>query len=380
MNSSKTTMGTSWRSAALTVALGALSAATLAAALPTKMQAARNDSATPGVLKMESVDVPVPTENQVLIQVYAAGANPSDWRTGGPPGGGAPGAGGPPGGGAPGAGGPPGGGAPGAGGPPGGMRMAARNPGNDVTGVIVALGSAVTDFKVGDAVVAALQQAGGGAYAEYAIARDQDLARKPKSFTYEQAAGIPTAGFTGLRMAKLANIQKGERVAIIGAAGGVGSTALQVAKLQGAHVIAIASSKHNAYLKQLGADEIVDYDTEKVGDKVKDVDVAIVSVGSENAAAITYAKRGGRVVTIAGQADAAACSAAGVSCINGGPGQISDGDLVRELVSMANAGKFSVQVEKVFPFAQLNDALAMGRTGNREGKIVISMNKDSSKR
>ena len=377
MISLQTARSVSWRGAGWIVALGAVATTAWAAAVPARMQAYRTDSATPGVLKLETVDTPVPTENQVLIQVYAAGANPSDWRTGGggPPGGGAPGGGGP-GGGGPGAGGPPGGG----GGPPGGMRMGARNPGNDVTGVIVAVGSGITDFKVGDAVVAALQQAGGGAYAEYAIARDQDLARKPNSFTYEQAAGIPTAGFTGLRMAKLANIQKGERVAIVGAAGGVGSTALQVAKLQGAHVIAIASSKHNAYLKKLGADEIVDYDTDKVADKVKDVDVTIVTVGSENAAGVSYTRRGGRVVTIVGQADAAACTAAGVTCINGGPGAISDGDLVRELVSMANAGKFTVDVEKVFPFAQLNDALAMGRTGNREGKIVISMNKDSSKR
>ncbi|MFT3906183.1 MAG: NADP-dependent oxidoreductase [Steroidobacteraceae bacterium] len=392
--------------------MGALlgSAVACAAAVPTQMQAVRSDAAS-GTLKVQTVDVPTPKEGQVLLKVYAAGLNPSDWRTGGgggPPGGGAGGPqgggaggapGGAPGGGAPGAapggaGGPPGGGA-GAGGPPGGgaggppgggapggmMGGGARNPGNDAAGVVVAVGPGVTEYKVGDKVIAALQQIGGGAYAEYALALVKNMAPKPKNFTYEEAAGIPTAGFTGLRMVLVAKIAKGERVLVIGAAGGVGSTAVQVAKSEGATVISSASSRHAAYLKSIGVDEVISYDTEKVAEKARNIDVAIVTVGSENANAITYVKKGGRVVTIAGQADAAACAAAGVTCIGGGPSQsYSDGELMKQLVQLADAGKLKVKVDKVFTLAQVNDGYTLGRAGNREGKLVLSIDKDAAKK
>lgn len=380
MSERKLFMPASWLSALAGIAV----AAAVSAAIPQKMQAVRTDSAgAPGAMKIETVDVPTPKEGQVLVQVYAAGTNPSDWRTGGRPGGaaGAPG-GAPPGG----ASGPPGAAGPnagGAGGPPGGggRGMMARNPGNDMAGVIVAVGPGVTEYKVGDAVISGLQQAGGGSYAEYAVANVADMALKPKKFTFEQAAGIPTAGFTGLRMVILSNIKKGERVVVIGAAGGVGSTAVQAAKVRGAYVIASASSKHNAYLKSIGVDEIVNYDKEKPEDKIKDADLVISTVDTENAPSLKYVKKGGRVMTIAGQVDQAACTAAGVTCMSGGPNQgPSNGDLLKELSKMADEGKYTVKVDKVFPLTDVNAAHELGRAGNREGKIVLSINKDSAKR
>lgn len=332
----------------------------VAAAIPATMQAARDDSSTPGSLKIETVDMPTPKDGQVLVRVYAAGLNPANWRVAGPRGSltDAP---------------PP---------PPPGMAvMGPRKPGNDVAGVVVALGGGVTDFKIGDKVVGALQQVGGGAYAQYAIALATVLAPKPKKFTFEQAAGMPTAGFTGLRMVLLADVKKGERVLVIGAAGGVGSTAVQVAKAEGAYVIGSAASQHNDYLKSIGVDQIVNYDKEKVGDKVKDVDVVINEVESENAASLTYLRRGGRLVLINGQPDGAACAAAGVTCSTGGPGKgPSDGDLLRQLVSMANAGTYKVQVEKVFPLSAINDAYAYGRSGNRQGKVILDVAPGAAKR
>lgn len=343
--------------------------------IPKQMQAARVDSAAaPGSLKIETVDVPSPQDGQVLIKVYAAAINPSDWnirRPGGPGPGGPPGAGGPP----------PAGGA---GAPPPmppGMRMGPRNPGNDVAGIVVALGAGVTEFKLGQPVIAALQEAGGGALAQYAVGIAANMAPKPKRFTYEQAAGIPTAGFTGLRMVILANLMKGERVLVIGAAGGVGSTAVQAAKARGAHVIALASSQHNAYLKSIGAAEIVNYDKQNPADLIKDVDVVINTVGSENAAALGYARKGGRVVLIAGQPDAVACMQAAVECISGGPGQgPSVGALMSDLVQMADRHQYTVDVEKSFPLAQANDAYAYGRTGNREGKVIVDVDAQATKR
>lgn len=373
-------LGRAIRLGALTTAM-AISMSAFAA-LPTKMQAIRTDaSGTVGAMKLETVDVPTANEGQVLIQVYAASANPSDWSTRGPP----PISGGAPAGGQAGAGGPPGGGAQGGpGGATSGMgggMMMNRNPGNDVSGVVAAVGPGVTAFKVGDAVVAALQSSGGGAYAEYAVANVATTVLKPKNFTYEQAAGIPTAGFTGLRMVIIGQVKKGERVLVIGAAGGVGSTAVQAAKARGATVISSASSKHVAYLKSIGVDEIISYDKEDVAAKAKDIDVTIVTVGSENANGVTYTKKGGRVVTIAGQADAAACAAAGVTCSTGGPSASPTiGELLTELVQLGNAGKFTVKVDKVFPLAETNAALAFGREGSREGKIAIAVTKDSAKK
>jgi NADPH:quinone reductase-like Zn-dependent oxidoreductase len=375
-----------WLSLAL---LPCLLASNTHAAIPEKMQAIRADN---GVMKLTTVDVPKPSNNQVLIQVYASSANPSDWRgigvagmpnsmPAGAPGGAPPQGnqtGGPPGG----AGGPPPGGA---GGPPGGAGMGGgmmnRNPGFDAAGVVVAVGANVTEFKVGDAVIAALQESGGGAYAEYAAANVDKTIPKPKNITFQEAAGIPTAGFTGLRMVILGKVKQGDRVLVIGAAGGVGSTAVQAAKARGATVISSASSKHEAYLKSLGVNEIISYDKDDVTAKAKNIDVTIVTVGSENANAIKYTKKGGTVVTIAGQADAAACSAAGVTCVSGGPGaSLTIKELLVELGQMAQAGKLSVKVDKVYPLAEVNAAYEEGRKGNREGKIIIAVRSDSNKK
>ena len=174
----------------------------------------------------------------------------------------------------------------------------------------------------------------------------------------------------------------GAGLAAIGAglaAGGVGSTAVQVAKARGARVITSASSRHEAYLKQLGADEIHAYDKETIADVVKDVDVVINAVGSENQAAMGYVKRGGRVINIGGMTDAAACAARGITCMSGGPqaGGPTVGELIKELVKMADAGQFTVVIDKRFPLEQINEAFAFGRAGNREGKIAIDVTKDA---
>jgi NADPH:quinone reductase-like Zn-dependent oxidoreductase len=362
--------------AALAVAAFVTGSALAADAVPAQMKAVRADTeGAAGAMKVVTVDVPKPGANQVLMRVYAASANPSDWgvRAGGAgpragAGGGAPGgqqAGGPP------------GSAPG--GARGGMG-GARSPGNDVAGVVVALGEGVKDFKVGDKVVAALQQSGGGAYAEYAVSNADTMSLKPKNFTFEQAAAIPTAGFTGLRMVILGNVKKGERVLVIGAAGGVGSTSVQAAVARGATVISSAKAQHDPYLKKIGVAERIAYDKEDVKAKAKDIDVAIVTVGSENANALTYVKRGGRVVTIAGQPDTAACTAAGLTCMTGGPGQgPSIGDLIKELVAMADKNTFQVIIDKSFPLEQINEAFALGRAGSREGKMAIAVYNSTAK-
>lgn len=332
--------------------------------IPSTMRAIRADTSGPApVMTLQTVAVPNPRGGQVLIRVHAASINPADWQQGqnrgarpGGPAGAAPAA--------------------RAGGP-----MAVRLPGNDAAGVVVALGPGVTEYKVGDKVLAALQPAGGGAYAEYALAPLENMALKPKRFTFEQAAGLPTAGFTGLRMVIIADVHKGDRVLVIGAAGGVGSAAVQALKARGVYVITSASSRHDAYLKKLGADQIIAYDRQNVADLVKNVDAVLSMVGSENTAAVGYVKPGGRVITIAGQPDLPACSAAGVICVAGGPGQgPANGELIRELVRMADDGRFQVTPERAFPLAEVQAAYEYARTGNREGKVVIDVTRQAAER
>jgi NADPH:quinone reductase-like Zn-dependent oxidoreductase len=246
-----------------------------------------------------------------------------------------------------------------------------------VAGVIVAVGPGVTDYKVGDKVYTALT--GGGAYAEFAVAPVDGLAMKPKKFTFEQAAGIAIAGYTGLRMVVISELKPGERVLIIGAAGGVGSTAVQAARAVGAHVVAVASSRHHKYLQSLGANEIIDYDKESVSENAKGIAVVLNTVGGENANALTYVQPGATVVNATGQVDEKACAAARVTCIRVTRQGPSNAELLQRLTQMANDGKYSVKVEKSFPLAETGEALSYGRGGDREGKVIIDVRTDAKR-
>jgi NADPH:quinone reductase-like Zn-dependent oxidoreductase len=324
-----------------------------ASSIPKTMRSIRMDpTGAPGAVKLETVPVPQPAAGQVLLRVYAAGTNPVDWsiRPAGPAG------------------------APAA---AAARPRAAPPPGRDVAGVIAALGPGVTDYKVGDKVYTAL--AGGGAFAEYAVAPAAELAMKPKKFTFEEAAGIPIAGYTGLRMVVMADVKPGQRVLIIGAAGGVGSTAVQAAHAAGAHVIAVASSRHDKYLEALGAQEIIDYDKENVAEKAKAVAVVLNTVGTENANALSYVQPGALVLDASGQVDEKACTTARVTCIHVQRQGATNAELLKRLTQMADDGKYSVKVEKSFPLAKTGDALSYGRAGDREGKVIIDVRKDAKK-
>jgi NADPH:quinone reductase-like Zn-dependent oxidoreductase len=331
---------------ALTLAAVAIAAAPK---LPQTMRAIRADST--GALKLETVPVPQVAAGQVLLRVYAAGTNPVDWSIRLP--------------------------AP-AGAPPTAMPAPRSAPGRDVAGVVAALGAGVTEYKVGDKVYTALP--GGGAFAEYAVAPAAELAMKPRKFSFEQAAGIPIAGYTGLRMVVLAGIKPGQRVLIIGAAGGVGSTAVQAARAAGGHVIAVAAARHHKYLQDLGAHEIIDYDKDNVAANAKGIAVVLNTVGSENANALTYVQPGAIILDASGQVDEKACAAARVTCTHVSRQGPSNAELLKQLTEMADAGKYSVKVEKSFPLAKTDAALSYGRAGDREGKVIIAVRKDANTR
>lgn len=281
-------------------------------------------------LTLREVDTPAPAAGQVLVKVYAAALNPVDWKRRTP------------------------------------------IPGSDVAGVIDSVGAGVTAWKPGDAVVARTT----GGYAEYALASVDEVIAKPASFTFEEASGIPVAGIAGYRAAYEAKIKPGQRVAVIGAAGGAGSTAVQAARAQGAKVIASGHSSQAAYLKTLGVDEFVAYDKEDVAAKIRDVDVVVNTVDSQAQAALGYVKRGGYFTSIAGGPGDARCAEAGVTCVIIAAGVyhgLSYGEALRALAALAGQGKYRVYVSKAFPLAEATAAQTLARTSDTIGKIVLDV-------
>jgi NADPH:quinone reductase-like Zn-dependent oxidoreductase len=325
------------------VAAGLLFTAAASAA-PATSQAIVNTS---GTLALQSVTTPKPAAGQVLIQVIAVGVNPVDWK------------------------------------------RQAQIPGFDVAGVIDSVGPAVTAFKPGDVVGGGGGGGEGvvvarttGAYAEYAIAPVEETIAKPKSLTFEQASGMPVAGVAGYRAAEEAKLAPGQRVAIIGAAGGSGEAAVQVAKTHGAKVIAIGHSSQAAFLKSLGVDEFVAFDKEDVAAKVKGVDAALNLVDGQAVSALSYVKRGGHFTSIAGSPGDDKIAAAGVTSvvIAGGTYRgISNGDALRGLAALADKGQYKVTVSRTFPLAEAGKAQELGKTGQTIGKIVLVVDPARSK-
>jgi NADPH:quinone reductase-like Zn-dependent oxidoreductase len=327
-----------------------------AADLPQMMDAiVQRGAGSPDVLRLERLPVPHPRANQVLVHVYAAGVNPYDWRTrmgirrqdqGGPP---------------------------------------DRNekesispsssshaevPGSEMAGVIVAVGPGVTQWHVGEAVYG--RSARDGDYAQYAVGDSNSIAAKPEHLTFAQAAGIPTAGITALLAVKQAAVRPGGTLVIVGAAGGVGSAALQIAKAQGLRAIAVASSQHNAYLQRLGADEIVNYDKENPADRIRNADAVINMVDGPVPGVLSYVRRGGAIVLPAGVIPREQCASAGVTCDGMDRSSApSFAESLEELSRLVDAGRFTVEVEKAFPLRQAGQAQELVRAGHVEGKIIL---------
>jgi NADPH:quinone reductase-like Zn-dependent oxidoreductase len=301
-------------------------------AAPDKMQAAEVGEG--GRLSVQTRPVPRPGAGEVLIKVRAAGVNPVDWKVA--------------------------------------MRRLGMVPGSDVAGTIDSLGEGVTDWKVGDQVMGVARQS--GSYAEYAVIPVAGLARKPISMTFEQAAGVPIAGDTAYRaLHEAARITQGQTVLIHGAAGGVGSAAVQIAKAAGARVIGTASPNNHEFLRSLGVDQVIDYRSQKFEDVVKNVDLVLNTADADtNARSIGVVREGGTLVSIVGPPNPAACAAAKIRCVmpDRGKGAPSS-ELLARVVTLADAGKFKVYVEQSYSLADASKAWEKSRGGHTRGKLVI---------
>jgi NADPH:quinone reductase-like Zn-dependent oxidoreductase len=316
---------------------------------PVTMQAIVQVAANGGdLLQLQTVDTPEPAATEILIKVYAAAVNPVDWKR-----------------------------RPVGNTLPSGAVLPAI-PGYDAAGVVDSVGSGVTAWKVGDAVVARVN----GAYAQYVAVDVATVVAKPRPFTFEQAAGMPIAGMAAFGAVDAAQIRPGQRVAVIGAAGGAGSAAVDAARAKGAKIIASGHSSQAVWLKQRGVDEFVAYDKENVAARIQGVDAVLNMVDGQADTALAYVKRGGYLTSIAGGANAERCAAAGVTCVQiraTAPGRTL-GDTLRDMVALANAGKYTVPVTKTFPLVEAAAAQQFARSGETVGKVILVVDAKSQQR
>jgi NADPH:quinone reductase-like Zn-dependent oxidoreductase len=245
--------------------------------------------------------------------------------------------------------------------------------GMDAAGVVEKTGAKITKFKTGDPVYAFFTLAGEGGYAEFVAAKENEAALKPKALTYDQAAAIGAAGSTAWEaLVDTAKLSAGQTVLIHGGSGGVGHFAIQIAKARGAKVFATGSTANQEFLKQMGADVVIDYTKTKFEEVAKDVDVVLDSVGNDTLTrSYGVVKKGGIIVTIVDEPDQAALDAKGIrgATLRASP----KANVLEELARLIDAKKVTPVVSQVFPLAEVAKAHEQIATRHTRGKIVLKV-------
>jgi NADPH:quinone reductase-like Zn-dependent oxidoreductase len=246
-------------------------------------------------------------------------------------------------------------------------------PSYEVSGIVENVAADVSDVKVGDEVYGLLNFWHDGAAAEYVAARAADIAPKPKSLAHVHAAAVPLSGLTAWQaLFDHANLSARDRVLIHGAAGGVGTFAVQFAHWRGAHVIGTASQGKASFLRELGADEVLDYNSVRFEDKVRDVDVVVDTVGGDTLErSWGILRRGGVLVTVVGDAPEEKSAKYGVRGVSFlvQPSRIQLGK-ISELI---DAGTIRPIIDTVFPLAHAREAYERGLLGHNRGKMVLQV-------
>jgi NADPH:quinone reductase-like Zn-dependent oxidoreductase len=312
---------------------------------------------SPDVLRLDHVDTPVPADDQVLVRVEAAGVNRGDWHA--------------------------------TTGLPAIVRVAefgVRRPtvavrGTDVAGTVTAVGRVVTRFRPGDAVFGWAD----GAFAEHAVTSADRLAAIPTRMSAVQAAALPTTGATALQAVRdTAGTGPGQRVLVVGASGGVGSLAVQIARARGAEVTGVTSTRNVELVRSLGATHVVDYTTRDVVDGPERYDVVIDAAGAHGPVAWR------RVLT-----------PTGTLVLVGGPQGRWVGGMVRfaaalvlsrvvsqrlvplfstpraadlaDLAELVTAGTLTPVLDRTFTLPSTPDAIRHVGAGHTRGKIIITV-------
>ncbi len=244
-------------------------------------------------------------------------------------------------------------------------------PSHEMSGVVAATGAAVTDVDVGDAVFGLVDFSRDGAAAEFVAIKAAHLAPKPASLDHVGACTMTLSALTAWQALRVhAPLERGQRVLIHGGAGGVGSYALQIAKWIGAHTIATASAVNAAFVKELGADEVIDYTTTRFEDTLRDVDVVMDTVGGDALnRSWKVLRRGGSLLSVAEEPSAATAAELGIRAVY----FIVEPDRghLTELAELADRGILKPIVSAVYPLARAREAYELGARGYMRGKIVL---------
>ena len=304
------------------------------------MQALRiNSYGGPEVARLEDVPLPEPKDGEILVRVKAAGVNPVDWK----------------------------------------IRqgdMAFLNLqfpvtlGCDLAGTVE---NGAGSFQAGDEIYAYTALTRNGAFAEYAIALPSEVALKPKTLGFFEAASVPVAALTAWQaLFETGSLQSGQKILIHGAGGSVGAMAVQFAKQKGAHVIGTASGPNLDYIRKIGADETVDYKTERFEDKVQDVDFVFDTIGGETQErSFSVLRDGGTLISTVQPPSQDRAKQRGIQ--SSMMGVVPNGATLAELSKLIDSGKLVTRIDSMFPLSKALDALALSESRKAKGKIVIDM-------
>ncbi len=306
---------------------------------PTMKAIVAREYGGPEVLKLEQVPRPEPKENEALVRVIASSVNPADPLT-----------------------------------------LSGKHarefgthlpltPGYDIAGIVEKTGSNVTRLKVGDAVYG--YPTFGGGWAEYVTVTEGEVAAKPSSLSFAEAAAVPMGALTAWQsLVDAAKLQDGQTVLIHGGSGGVGSIAIQIAKARGARVIATASTANQDLLNQLGADVAIDYTKQRFEEGARDVDAVLDPLGKDTLAR-SYAtvKKGGIVMSLVARPDPAETEKRGIKgvAISVHP----DAEDLAQIAHLIDAGKIKPIVTQILPLDEAIAAQQQAATHHTRGKIVL---------
>jgi NADPH:quinone reductase-like Zn-dependent oxidoreductase len=327
----------------------------------TTMQAIVQDAyGSADVLELRDIDKPVPKDNEVLVRVRAAGLHRGDWHvmTGLPylirivvP------------------------------------TLGLRKPkipvrGMDVAGQVEAVGSNVTRFRLGDAVFGWCD----GAFAEYATAPEGQLAAKPANLSFEQAAAVPISGFAALQgLRDVGEVQAGQQVLVIGAAGGVGSFAVQLAKAFGAEVTGVASTTQLELVRSIGADDAIDYTRQDVTDGTRRWDLILDTAGRRSLSQLRRALTPKGTLVIVGGEGAGRLMGGFTRnlrapvlsrfvgqrlCMLASKERPED---LQTLWELLEAGKLTPRIGRTYPLREVPEAMRALEAGHTRGKVVITV-------
>ena len=297
----------------------------------------------PEVLKMEEIEKPTPAADEVLIKVYATSVNPVDSKI-----------------------------------RSGKNYQRYKNPmpmtlGFDVSGTIEAVGNDVKTFKEGDEVYARPDLNRDGAYAEYVTMQANKVGFKPKSIDHDKAAAVPLVALTAWQgIFDHGKLKANQRILIHAAAGGVGTFAVQLAKWKGAYVIGTASEDNIEFLKELGADEVIDYKKQKFEEVVNDIDVVFDLIGGDTQKnSVNVLKEGGILVSTLGIADNNLLAQKNIH----GEAYMAQStpDQLNQIAQLIDEGKLKPVIAKVLPLEQAAEMQKESEAGHVRGKIVLKV-------